>query len=621
MRNWIAFAGVICVFAGQPDPASDARPVRWSVYATATSVRELAGSAPALERAAKALRELDVSKVYVEVYRGRPVDRAAIERVRDGLRGAGFEVAGGIATVPGEGWGVRQDASLDWFNWQNEKTQRAVETVARLAAELFDEIIVDDFVCTADTSLESDAARGGRGWDEYRRDLLVELSERILVRPAREVNPNVRVIIKFPQWYDRFHKFGYDLARQPGLFDAVWVGTETRGATTQRYGFVQPYEGFVNYRWIESIAGGKTGGAWFDHLDCDGDDYLEQCYETVLAGAPEIILFHLGDTVAGLAGHARLKEHQKRLAELSLAARAAPRQGLGVAAYKPPNSEAGGEEYLMDFMGMLGVPIVPQAQFPDEADVLFLPAQGAADAELVAKVERAIQRGATIVVTTGAIAAARDGERLGEWAAIRYPIEVKPVRAESVVVGGETILVERGLDVAGVIETTGAQVLIGAVVQGAEVPFLTRAKTGEATVHVLNARTFTQNDYDAVGEFLLCPRRLGIAELPRQAANELRDAFTERLGWRMEAGPGVAAHPMGERGMVVVNFRFAEETVRLQAPVWHGGTLLDAWSGRIYHAGEGGVDIALPARSRVWLRDGERWVPGVDQMDRVGRTD
>jgi len=245
--------------------------LRLSAYMTAHSVARVFENDPDGVRSITVLRELGVTGVYLEVYRGGlVVGQAELERTRDHFLAHGFEVTGGIATVPGKDFGVRQEAPLDWFNWQNAKTQEDLERVVRMAALVFDRFIIDDFLCTGDVSEESKAAKGNRSWSQYRRDLLTRLSETVFIGPAREVNPNIQMVIKFPQWYDRFHQFGYDVVRQPAVFDEVWVGTETRGAWTQRFGYVQPYEGFVNYRWLADLSGEKIGGAWFDHIDCDG---------------------------------------------------------------------------------------------------------------------------------------------------------------------------------------------------------------------------------------------------------------------------------------------------------------------------------------------------------------
>ncbi|MEN8191428.1 MAG: hypothetical protein ABFS12_01345, partial [Bacteroidota bacterium] len=212
-----------------------------SIYITAHAVNNLLADEAGMREAISIFQCNGITKAYIEVYRGGLIiEKSLLQKVRDRFLKNGINVVGGIATVPGKDFGVRQEAKLGWFNWQNPKTQNDLKKVVKMAAGVFDEFIVDDFLCTADTSDESKAAKGDKSWSQYRRDLLTELSTEIFIKPAKEVNPNIKMIIKYPQWYDRFHLFGYELAREPQLFDQVWVGTESRGQYTQRYGFVQP---------------------------------------------------------------------------------------------------------------------------------------------------------------------------------------------------------------------------------------------------------------------------------------------------------------------------------------------------------------------------------------------
>ncbi|MBR9998686.1 MAG: hypothetical protein KFF73_06935, partial [Cyclobacteriaceae bacterium] len=260
-----------------------------SVYFTAHAVDRLLSAENGRREAVSLLRANGITKVFIEVYRsGLALPPAQLEPVIDFFQSNDFEVVGGIATVPGENFGVRQEAQYSWFNWQAEKTQSDLKQVMEETAPLFKSFIVDDFLCTADTSILSKNARGNRDWPEYRRDLLVELSGSVFMDIPKKMNPAINMIIKYPQWYDRYHLFGYDVVRQNQLFDQVWIGTETRGQYTQRFGFVQPYEGFINYRWMKSLAGEKMGGAWFDHIDCDQYDFIDQAYQSVLAGAREL---------------------------------------------------------------------------------------------------------------------------------------------------------------------------------------------------------------------------------------------------------------------------------------------------------------------------------------------
>jgi len=559
--------------------AGAAEDLRLSVYATAGTVVKLADEEAARDEALAKMRWLGITRVFVEVYRsGLVVPPEKLEAVRDFFRENGIGVAGGIATTPGEGFGVEADVGLHWFNYQAPETREALERVMRQSAPLFDTFIVDDFLCTGDKSEISDKARGDRSWSQYRRDLMVEVSRKVIIEPAKEVNPDIDLIIKYPQWYDLFHKFGYDVARQPAMFDGVWVGTETRGATTQRYGFVQPYEGFINYRWIAALSGGKIRGAWFDHGDCGDFDFLDQAWQSVLAGAPELMIFNLGNVLKGHPDHARLREDWPKLEKLAAAMRENP--VVGPVGYKPPNSDAGGDLYIMDFIGMLGVSLVPSPVFPEDAETIFLPTQAAADPDIAKKVKAALAAGKNIVMTAGFVSKVPG---MAELAGLKGPVALKPMKTD-----------EEGLDLAADLTVDGAEVLLQAPVEGRNVPFLTR----RGNVTVLNTRTFSQADFDAVGEVLLSPRDLGIVHLPEEWLKIIRTAFGHGADWMFHAPARVTCQKLGPSGWVIQNyndsaaecgFGFAKP-VNLQAALT--GEPLD----RLF---------TLPARGRLWVERAE----------------
>ena len=414
--------------AKQPEPS---KALRMASYVTSRHVEQLATDEAIRTQAWSTIRRFGITKLYIEVYRsGHVVSREHLIFVRDWLQGQGIEVVGGIATVPGGDFGVRQKGGLGWFNWQNEKTQQDLETVMRMAAGIFDTFIVDDFLCTGDVSDESRAAKGDRAWGEYRLALLTELADSIFVEPAKEVNPAITMIVKYPQWYDRFHLFGYDTRTFPEIFDQVWVGTETRGRNTQRFGFVQPYEGFVNYRWLAGIAGHKIGGAWFDHGDCAEHDFLDQAYTSVLAGAPELVFFNFANVMAGHPDHEKVIDQSSRLGELAAFVRQHP--VMGVPAYKPPNSDPAGDMYIMDFLGMLGIPIIPVHEFPHDAPAIFLPAQAAADPDLLDHIKRARAKGTHLIFTTNLLITSAHREELARMAGVAPDLKSEPIRAQPV---------------------------------------------------------------------------------------------------------------------------------------------------------------------------------------------
>ena len=594
--------------------------LRFASYATSHQVEQLATDEEVRTRARQTIQRFGITKLYTEVYRGgHAVSRENLIFARDWLREEGIKVVGGIATVPGGDFGVRQEGPLGWFNWQNEKTQRDLERIIRTSADIFETFIIDDFLCTGDVSAESKAAKGNRSWGEYRRALLSELAGSVFIRPAKEVNPDITMIIKYPQWYDRFHLFGYDTQTLPRLFDQVWVGTETRGRNTRRYGFVQPYEGFVNYRWLADISGGKIGGAWFDHGDCGEHDFLDQAYTSVLAGAAELVFFSFTNLIEGHPDHERVVAEFERLADLAAFVRKHP--VIGVPAYKPPNSEPDGDMYIMDFIGMLGVPLIPVRTFPQSAPVIFLPAQAAADPNLLDHVNQARKRGAQLILTTSLLIACPNGGELARMVGLDPNIRSKPVRAQLARQTDGGLAWANGTDVTIDLESPiESQPGCGNILCTSgdkQLALLATSETPSGRVALLNTHTYSQTDFDAVGEVLLCPRPLGLLDIQGPALSSLRAAFgngaapLEESGIPTFDGPAcVTFHPFGSQSCVIQNFNDktvnVTVTVRIQSD--KPGRFADGFSGQpmaIRAAGPRShvvLDLSIPARGRVWVQ-------------------
>jgi hypothetical protein len=405
------------------------------------------------------------------------------------------------------------------------------------------------------------------------------------------------MIIKFPQWYDRFHQFGYDVQREPQLYDGVWVGTESRGARTQRFGFTQPYEGFFNYRWIGTFSEGKQLGAWFDYGDCDGNDFRDQAWQSVLAGAQQIIFFNAGNVLAGHASHQLIRNDYEDL--VALATAVAHQPVTGVASYKPANSDAGGDLYINDYVGMLGIPLIPTSTFPKDANAIFLPTQAAKDEAIVTQTAEALLAGKNVVVTTGLLVHANRGEELCRLAGLRGPVTSAPLRVDRVAWGEQSIAVKQGLDLESMIETDGAEVLLEVIHGNMRIPFLTRHQTGTAYLYVLNTHTYSQEDFDAVGEVLLSPRDLGLLYLPAIWADTIRAAFGGSPGLTMAAPTRVTLQPLGDSGWVIQNYNEVPAKIRLKLDREERLTL--RWPAMPKEVTTDQVDIELGARSRVWI--------------------
>ena len=578
--------------------------LRLASYVTSQEVEQLVTDPSVRTKALQTIRRMGITKLYLEVYRGgHVVSPEHLIFTRDWLKDMNIEIVGGIATVPGGDFGVGNKGPLGWFNWQNEKTQRDLEKVIRMAAGIFDSFIVDDFLCTGDISDESKAAKGDRSWGEYRRALLTDLAQSVFIGPAKEVNPDITMIVKYPQWYDRFHLFGYDTKTLPELFDKVWVGTETRGRNTQRFGFVQPYEGFVNYRWLAGIAGDKIGGAWFDHGDCAEHDFIDQAYTSVLAGAAELVFFNFGNVMAGHPDHEKVVAQFDRLADLAAFVREHP--VTGVAAYKPPNSDPAGDMYIMDFLGMLGVPIVPVHRFPEDAPVIFLPAHAAADPDLLDHITKARTRGTQIIFTTNLLIASPDGDKLARMAGLDPDIQSKPTRAQLIQDSDNANVT---IDLESPIEGEAVPGNIVCTSGDKQLALLTVSETASGRIALLNTHTYSQADFDAVGEVLLCPRPLGLLEINGPALSALREAF----GGKAIEGPScVTYHPFGSAGSgscVIQNFNDKAVNVTVNIEKDKSNEFVDALSKKpipvrtTESKNHIALDLTIGARSRIWIR-------------------
>ncbi len=589
------FGGIAQISHGE-EPAQPR--LRFTTYCTVDSARTWL-DAEKRDAAVAMLRELDISGVILEVNRGGTAlseDEARL--LKDYFVAEGFRVTGGIATVPGGDWGVAANEGLAWMNFQNPKTQADIEASVRGAARVFDTFVVDDFLLSGDTSPESERTQGRRSWGQYRRDLMTSLSQRAIIGPAKEENPEITMIVKFPQSYDRYHQFGYDTNRKPQLYDGVWVGTESRGQYTQRFGFTQPYEGFVNYRWIASLSRGKMGAAWFDFGDCDTFDFVEQAWQSVLAGANDIVLFSVAGIEERHPGLALLQQERAGLGRLASAVDAQP--VTGVATYKPANSDPGSDMYIMDFVGMLGVPIVPVSVYPADAASVFVPTYGAHDPSIVEKIEASLRAGKNVVVTTGLLAGAAEGESLARLAGLSEVPQLSPIRTDSVLLDGTAVEVPRGLDLAGRIAPEAADVLLEALVDGQKVPYLTTHAVGAGRLSVLNIQMFTQADFDAVNEVLLSPRNLGMLDMPKTWARTIRQVFQGGGEVLVEAPTRVTLQPLGETGWVIQNYNTSPAEITLGDEDL--GRLTDGLTGALLMESGSELNYLIPPRSRVWVR-------------------
>jgi len=552
---------------------------RWSAYIVASQVMRDLSTPEGLARAADLLAAAGVTKVYLDVYRGIMCDETVLVRARDYLAGRGFEVAAGITTIAGRELGRPSTHGLYWLCFSAPESRAVLEQGMRLAARLADEIIVDDFLATMCRCPECTAGRGGRAWGEFYSDQLVEVAERVMLSPARAENPKVRVTIKYPQWYDRFHCFGYDVLRHPGLFDRVFAGTETRDPEVE---YVQPYQAFNNYRWLAAIAGDKMAGAWFDSLNTAPEVYVEQAYQSVLAGAPEIVLFCYSPTLFGPdSPHLNLlKEHMPRLA--ALAGLIAGKERMMVPAYKPPCSDGGDEAYLYDYLGMWGLPTAPAPGFPAGSRAAIFPRQATADPEFPRRLRQFLAAGGTALLTAGALETLEPAllADLGFASPPTSPVDVWTFRYQ---VGDKDVKGPGWVRFTRRLHPAAGEVLASAVTEGETFPILTAAPALGGRVVAIAARSL---EYRPDSTRVTVGEPVPLIHLPDAVAGALQQALLPPgVGLQAQHPSRVAWYLFAGGPMVIESFRDTPTTVHLALDpehLWAGRTLTDPLGGETF---------------------------------------
>jgi hypothetical protein len=167
---------VLCLLVFSLPMGVAGQPLRISVYTPAGTVNRYLSTPADRANAAGVMERFKVSKIWIEGRRGdQYVTPELLTAARDDFRARGFVVSGGFTTVPGKTFGVQSNPGRTWLNFQADQTQRDIIKFFTENAAIFDEIMVDDFYATEDTTPESEQARGNLSWPEYRRKLLVSL--------------------------------------------------------------------------------------------------------------------------------------------------------------------------------------------------------------------------------------------------------------------------------------------------------------------------------------------------------------------------------------------------------------------------------------------------------------
>ena len=377
--------------------------------------------------------QVDLDKIYLETHRDAfIVPEKTLTKVKKFFLSKGLEVGGGITFTRSE------PTDFETYSYAREDERQMVKHISEYTAKFFDDIILDDFFFIDLKNDDEIAAKGTKSWTEYRLRLMADAGRELVVGPAKAVNPKVKVIVKYPNWYDHFHGLGFNLEEEPTYFDGIWTGNETRDPASAQH--LQNYLSYNISRYFENIAPGRNLGGWVDAggINMSMDRYAEQLHLTMLGRLPEIILwnymqlvdvkispsmraawqseggnsFRYDEMVAPYTrdGKTITPTTMARFADQTLhqTDRLMSHLGnpIGLVSYKPYHSS--GEDFLQNYLGMIGLPMDMHPQWPDNREQILLTQQAAKDPQLVEKIKRQLCKGGDVIITTGLLKVIKD---------------------------------------------------------------------------------------------------------------------------------------------------------------------------------------------------------------------
>ena len=377
IHSFLTIAVIICTSCTNQEVQMDER--HFAMTCKIDCVNDEFSTPEGRERAIEWFKRHGISRVYLESYRhGFEAPSHLLEAAKAAFEAAGIECAGCITTTK-----MSKTAPPEWPITTCYSDSTGVnflrETVER-TARIFDLIILDDFFLSACTCELCQEAKGERDWTAFRMEHMLEIGEKYILLPARKVNPNCKIIVKYPCWYEDLQFRGYDVINQTALFDYAYVGTETRegGPQTQAAWYQM---------WLNDIGQEKSLGGWFDPLGTKPETFVEQARQTILGGAKEILLHsydYLATRNVGIAIHdgdegvkygiqdaAAFEYEVKGLQQMIDFLKGY--EPYGVLVPKKPNERPSFDQKLVGQIGLLGIPFLASATLK-EGDGYFLTA-------------------------------------------------------------------------------------------------------------------------------------------------------------------------------------------------------------------------------------------------------
>jgi hypothetical protein len=544
-----------------------------AIYARAYEVRQM-NDLDKLETIWTTIsNQVHVDKIYLETHRDMiVVDEQTIEKAKKFFSSHGVKTAGGITLT------VSEMNRFETFCYSNPEHRKKVKEIVEFTARHFDEIILDDFFFTDCKCELCIKAKGEQSWTDFRLKQMTEAAQSLVIGPAKAVNPKVKVVIKYPNWYEHFQGLGFNLKTEPPLFDGIYTGTETRSPDAAGQ-HLQQYLGYLIFRYFENIRPGGNGGGW---VDTGGmtymDRYAEQLWLTLFAKAPEITLFDFRQiqrtirpadrsswqgqktsfdfdemmkpilmkdgkpvtptTVARTSGYT-FEKADKFLRQLG--------KPIGIQSYRPYN--ATGEDFLHNYLGMVGIPVDLKPEFPTEPRMILLTESAKFDTDIIKKIKERLIAGKDVTITSGLLRALQ-GKGIEDITELEYTNRKALVTEFSTGFFSTEIKSSKEILIPQISYLTNdSWTDIEALGGPAGWPILHQSRYGNASLFVLTIPDSFADLY----------------ALPAAVLNRIRDVLTADLNFRIEAESKVSLFVYDNNTVIVESFLPEETKIKIAA--------------------------------------------------------
>lgn len=543
-----------------------------SVYARAYEVKQMGDLAKLETTWNEITNQVHVDKIYLETHRDLVMpDQETLDKAKNFFKGKGVTTAGGITLTVNEG------NRFETFCYSNPEHRKKIKEIVEFTAKNFDELILDDFFFTDCKCELCIKAKGTQSWTQFRLNQMTEAAKSLIIGPAKAINPKIKVVVKYPNWYEDFHGLGFNLETEPQMFDGIYTGTETRNPDAAGQ-HLQQYLGYNIFRYFENIKPGGNGGGW---VDTGGSSYLdryaEQLWLTLFAKAPEITLFDYRQvqmplrqayraawqdtkpsfdydemmkpvtvggnqvtptTIARAAGYS-FEKVDKVLGALG--------KPVGIKSYRP--FHATGEAFLHNYLGMIGLPIDLSPVFPADAKMIILTESAKYDKDIVSKIKARLIAGKDVTITSGLLRALQ-GKGIEDIVELTYTDKKALVTDFSAGFRAGPNKAAKGILIPQITYyTNDSWTDVEALGGPAGWPILHQARYANASLFLLTI-----------------PESMGdLYDLPEGVLNRIRDVLSPDINFRIEGPSKVSLFVYDNNTIIIESFLPVEAKMRVYA--------------------------------------------------------